>query len=113
MEMKLYDTVQAARFLGVSRERVSQLCRDGLLESKSYGRARLISEPDLIAFSQKERKAGRPKKEGAAEDGQAEAKGQTSKGKRWKGEQLTLPEVSSKKSPAVKAKAMKKGAKKK
>ena len=67
METKLYDTVQAAAFLGVSRERVSQLCRDGLLESKNYGRARLIMEDALTAFAQKERKAGRPKKEGAAE----------------------------------------------
>ena len=63
METKLYDTVEAAEFLGVSRERVSQLCRDGLLQSKTYGRARLIAEPDLVAFSQKDRKAGRPKKE--------------------------------------------------
>lgn len=107
METKLLSTSQAAEILGVDDSRIRQLILSGRLPSMQVGRAHLIKEADLALVS--DRKAGRPKKEGAAEDVQAEAKGQTSKGKRWKAEQQTLPAVvpTAKKTPAKRAPAAK------
>ena len=75
MEEELLDTVQAAAFLGVSRETVSHFVRNGKLPSRTYGRARLIREADLIAFKAIDRKPGRPpkpKEEGESATGAAE-----------------------------------------
>lgn len=67
MEDKLYDTVEAATFLGVSRESVNHYVRTEKLPSQKYGRARLIRESDLIEFMKQDRKPGRPKKADEAE----------------------------------------------
>ena len=63
METKLLSTSQAAEILGVDDSRVRQLILSGRLPSMQVGRAHLIKESDLALVS--ERKAGRPKKEGA------------------------------------------------
>ncbi len=77
MEEKLYDTVEAAVFLGLSRESVSRLVLVGKLPSQKFGRARLIREADLIDFKAIERKPGRPskpKEEETAKSSKAAAK---------------------------------------
>ena len=75
MEERLYDTVEAAAFLELSRETVNLLALKGKLPSQKFGRARLIRETDLIAFKAIDRKPGRPPKskgEPASEIGAAE-----------------------------------------
>ena len=62
MEEKLYDTVEAAEFLGLGRTTVSHFVLKGELPSQKFGRARLIREADLIVFKAIERKPGRPPK---------------------------------------------------
>jgi excisionase family DNA binding protein len=51
--------------LEISVYRVHQLIRAGRLPATTYGRFYLVNESDLALVA--ERKAGRPKKEGAAE----------------------------------------------
>jgi excisionase family DNA binding protein len=106
MGNELLTTKDVAERLGVTVNRVQAMIRADRLPAQRLGRDFVIQESDLALVS--ERKAGRPKKEGAANDVQSEAKGQTSKGKRQRAEPLTLPKVSSKSPPAVTAKAAKK-----
>lgn len=128
MENELLSTKQVAERLGVSVPRIRQLILTGKLPSQQIGRDHVIRESDLTLVKTYG-KAGRPKKEGEVSGAAERPSGATptpSKKKpakltamqkktvaeeqqrRWKGEQLTLPEVPSKKSPAVKAKATKK-----
>ena len=62
MEEKLFDTVEAASYLGISRESVNYFVHTRKLPSQKFGRARLIREADLITFKAIERKPGRPPK---------------------------------------------------
>jgi len=52
----------AASRLGLSVQRVRDLCRDGRLPAQKIGRDWIINTADLKAVA--ERKAGRPRKEG-------------------------------------------------
>ena len=53
---------EAARMLGVSTARVSQLCKAGLLESWKVGGTRMVSRESVDTRLEDERVAGRPRK---------------------------------------------------
>ena len=57
---------EAAGLLGVSDARVSQLCRDGSLDSWKVGRTRMVSLGSVQARLAEERVAGRPRKAAVA-----------------------------------------------
>jgi len=50
----------AAELLGVSKQRVAELIADGRLERVEWRGRVFITETDLLAYAQSERKAGRP-----------------------------------------------------
>lgn len=52
----------AAKLLGVSRQRVSDLLADGGLQAVEVGGVRYVTESSLVSYAQSERKAGRPVK---------------------------------------------------
>jgi len=56
----LVPMVAAAALLGVSRQRVQELARDGRFEVVQLGNQVFITEKDLLAYAQSERKTGRP-----------------------------------------------------
>lgn len=56
------SAAEAARILGVSRARVSQMCESGLLESWKDGTRRLITRNSVNARLTDKPKAGRPRK---------------------------------------------------
>jgi len=62
--METLTTNMAAERLSVSRRRVIALIENGRLPAEKFGRDYVIKESDLALVA--ERKAGRPKKEGAA-----------------------------------------------
>jgi excisionase family DNA binding protein len=70
-------TPEVAEMLGVSIRRVQQFINEGRLPSQQFGREHLIKESDLALVA--ERKAGRPKKEGAAVNDSTGAKTATAK----------------------------------
>lgn len=53
----------AAGLLGVSHARISQLCRDGLLDSWQVGRTRMVSIESIELRLAEGRGAGRPRRE--------------------------------------------------
>ena len=115
---------EAAAILGVSPRRVHALIEDGRIPVERFGNVFAINESDLALVS--DRKAGRPKKEGAAEGMHAEPVSTSEPTKkapatitpakkraiaaeqreRW------LAGAPGKKSPAVKSQVMKRGGKK-
>jgi excisionase family DNA binding protein len=117
---KLLSTNEVAERLGVTIARVQALIWDERLPAMKIGRTYVIKESDLALVA--DRPVGRPKKEGAAE---ASPPAQTpatitpaqkrairdAQQQRWSNG-APGPKVSSQKSPAVKAKATKKGGKK-
>lgn len=112
MENDLLSTKQVAERLGVSVPRIRQMILAGQLPSHQIGRDHLIKESDL-SLVKTYGKAGRPKKEGAAEHEPVEAEPKKPPGKRWKAEQQTLPEVvPGRKTPAKPTVAQKKMTKK-
>ena len=60
--MKLLTAKQAAEILGVHHSRVRVLIREGRLPAQKLGREWIIMESDLEKV--KDRKPGRPKREG-------------------------------------------------
>lgn len=70
MENRLLTTLEVAERLGVHRTRVNVLIQEGRLPATRYGKSFLVQEADLALVS--DRKAGRPKKEGAAEADQVD-----------------------------------------
>lgn len=54
---------EAARTLGVSAARITQLCKAGYLESWKVGGTRMVSVDSVEARAEEERKAGRPKRD--------------------------------------------------
>jgi excisionase family DNA binding protein len=58
---KQYSVLEAANYLGVSRERARQLCISGDLHARQEGTSWIIDEPDLRACAKVERKVGRPR----------------------------------------------------
>jgi excisionase family DNA binding protein len=58
-ESELLTVQQAAAALGVSRRRVSAMCKSGLLRATKHGPAWLIRREDLEAVPR--RKAGNPR----------------------------------------------------
>lgn len=54
------SAAEAAALLGVSRARVTQLCKAGLLDSWTKGRARMVSCESIQLRLAEERRAGRP-----------------------------------------------------
>ena len=52
----------AAKIVGVSRQRIDELCQKGQLERFYLGQQPFVTEASLIAWGQSERKAGRPLK---------------------------------------------------
>jgi hypothetical protein len=52
----------AAQIVGVSRQRIDQLCADGLLRLVQLGGHNYVTENSLVAWAQTERKQGRPTK---------------------------------------------------
>ena len=58
--MGAITTAEAAEKLGVSRDRIYQLIREGRLPAKKFGRDHLIEESDLKLVE--DRKPGRPSK---------------------------------------------------
>lgn len=59
------NAAEAARMLGVSTARVTQLCNAGLLESWKSGRTRMVSVESIEARIEDGVQLGRPKKERA------------------------------------------------
>jgi excisionase family DNA binding protein len=59
--MKILNTKQAAKILGINASRVRQLILSGRLPAQKLGRDWIIQEKDLKKVSH--RKPGRPKKE--------------------------------------------------
>ena len=60
---KLFTTVDAARFLGVTASRIRQIILAKRIKSKKYGRDHLIRESALEYFSKNGKKGrGRPTK---------------------------------------------------
>lgn len=55
-----WTLTEAAGELGVSRERVRQLCVSGRLAAERRGNTWLIDDPDLQAFARLNRPSGRP-----------------------------------------------------
>jgi excisionase family DNA binding protein len=108
MENVLLSTKQVAERLGVSVPRIRQMILAGQLPTQQIGRDHLIKESDL-ALVKTYGKAGRPKKEGAAEADQVDQANQVQpKAKRAKAEQQTLPAiVPAQKKPATKPTAQK------
>jgi excisionase family DNA binding protein len=62
--MEMISAKDASLELGVSLRRVQQLISSGRLPATQIGGSWIINKPDLALVS--DRKAGRPKKEGAA-----------------------------------------------
>lgn len=60
----MLTTKETAERLGITVGRVRQMVISGQLPSEKFGRDLMIAESDLALVS--DRKAGRPKKEGAA-----------------------------------------------
>ena len=61
--MKLSDLItaaQAANILGLSKERVSQLCKQGRISAVKPGRDWVMSRQTVEAFGKIERPEGRP-----------------------------------------------------
>ena len=61
--MKLSDLItaaQAAEILGLSKERVSQLCKQGRIQAVKPGRDWVMSRQTVEAFGKIERPEGRP-----------------------------------------------------
>lgn len=56
----MLTVADAAQRLGVSERRVRQYIEESRLPAQKFGRDWLIREEDLSAFSQQERKTGRP-----------------------------------------------------
>lgn len=52
--------IVAAELLGVSKQRVWQLMEDGRLERVMWRNQVFVTEKDLLAFAESERKTGRP-----------------------------------------------------
>lgn len=59
--MKLLTATEAAKALGVSRQRICYLLAAGRLPATRFGQAWVIREADLAAFTRKP--GGRPRKE--------------------------------------------------
>lgn len=58
-------SAEAARRLGVSPARVSQLVADGRLDARRVGGMTLVTEESVEAYARTPRAAGRPRKEAA------------------------------------------------
>ena len=65
--MKYLTLSQAAEDLEVTRGRITQLIKAGKLHDKYFGGVRMVSIESVNSFMQSSRKAGRPRKEDAAE----------------------------------------------
>jgi hypothetical protein len=62
-----YAQADAARFLGVTPQRVLQWRQQSVLEGFYVGKRWFVSASELLAFSEKPRRGpGRPKKNGAS-----------------------------------------------
>lgn len=59
-EIPAVTAAEAARRLGVSTARVSQLCKEGLLDSWRVGATRMVSEESIDFRIELDRRAGRP-----------------------------------------------------
>jgi excisionase family DNA binding protein len=62
--MQLLTVPQAAKRLGLSRQRVHALVKSGAIRADMVGRDGLISQAELAAFLALPRKRGRPKGRG-------------------------------------------------
>lgn len=60
--MTLLTTAEAARRLGLHPRRVQALCAQGRLGQRC-GKSYVISERELVAFTVRPRKPGRPRKQ--------------------------------------------------
>lgn len=60
-EVPAMTAAEAARMLGVSTARVSQLCRAGLLDSWKVGGTRMVSRESVETRAEEGRQAGRPR----------------------------------------------------
>lgn len=56
-------TQEAADYLGMTRQRVGVLIRDGRIKARRHGRDWWIEKRDLDAFDQRPRQTGRPRKD--------------------------------------------------
>jgi len=56
------NSFQAAKKLGLSRQRVAQMIKNKLLKSEKIGKHNLIKVTDLEEFANTPRKHGRPRK---------------------------------------------------
>lgn len=62
-ELKFLSVVEAAERLKLTRGRVNQLIKDGILPARQIGRAFVIDEKDLsLAENRNTKKTGRPPK---------------------------------------------------
>lgn len=62
--MNLISVAQACEILGLRRDRVSQLIRDGRISAVKIGRAYVIDRAEVERFAQLPRRAGRPARKG-------------------------------------------------
>lgn len=53
---------EAADRLGLTRQRVVQLCKTGRLDAERVGSSWVVNEDELAAFSRQERPVGRPRR---------------------------------------------------
>lgn len=53
----------AARYLDVTRARITQLAKSGMVRSIEIGRSKLAFAPDIIGYGNVERKPGRKPKD--------------------------------------------------
>lgn len=75
MDNDFYTTEEAAARLGVTVGRVRQMIVDGILETKRFGRAHMISREALKSAEQRRTKPGPAPKAKAETDSRAGKKG--------------------------------------